>query len=100
MPARRARSRISPARMKLSWPTCSPGGWAASRARWSAAVNGARSSCLTQGTTRRGPRWFDPGPAAGAVNGPPRPSVEPVEDGTDARTEVIPMRTATGSWSA
>ena len=44
---RRASARISPARMKLSCPTNSPGAYADTRARCSASTNGARSSCFT-----------------------------------------------------
>ena len=46
MPACAARARISPAVMKLSCPTNSPGAYADTRARCSARSNGARSSCL------------------------------------------------------
>ena len=46
MPACTARARISPAVMKLSCPTNSPGAYADTRARCSARSNGARSSCL------------------------------------------------------
>src|SRR6266536_215681 len=46
MPVCAARARISPAVMKLSCPTNSPGAYADPRARCSARCNGARSSCL------------------------------------------------------
>src|SRR3954449_7528294 len=46
MPACTARARISPAVMKLSCPTNSPGAYADTRARCSARSNGTRSSCF------------------------------------------------------
>src|SRR5687768_10145016 len=46
MPTWTARARISPAVMKLSCPTNSPGAYADTRARCSARSNGTRSSCL------------------------------------------------------
>src|SRR5215212_2440816 len=46
MPTCTARDRISPAVMKLSCPTNSPGAYADTRARCSARSNGRRSSCF------------------------------------------------------
>jgi phosphatidylglycerophosphate synthase len=78
MPARRARARISVARMKLSCSTNSPGAYADSRARCRARTNGARSSWFT--APGRPTRWAILGPtfaAASERTGAPRPPYLP-----------------------
>src|SRR5436305_3122854 len=92
MPARRARPRISPARMKLSCSTNSPRAKAETRACSRPRTKGARSSCFTPGRMAAGAGKSSRG--AGVLPGmePTHGSAAVLEHGHAAFPPLTPTR--------